>query len=226
MPNQDRNTPTCVGKTPRYVCVAVLREKHPHVRGEDRSQKHSDHYPQETPPRAWGRPRPTLQRPTGSRNTPTCVGKTTGQEPRTTEYLKHPHVRGEDSEGNRRIQPKRETPPRAWGRRDEIAVICLAGRNTPTCVGKTYEREGLVLPFKETPPRAWGRQSLDKDLCSMLRNTPTCVGKTSIPLEKSAMKKKHPHVRGEDKTQNLLRLFFLETPPRAWGRPNHSDSLR
>ena len=31
----ERNTPTCVGKTLRLAAQAFLREKHPHVRGED-----------------------------------------------------------------------------------------------------------------------------------------------------------------------------------------------
>ena len=53
--NTARNTPTCVGKTPRYVCVAVLREKHPHVRGEDARLAPSQPSRLETPPRARGR---------------------------------------------------------------------------------------------------------------------------------------------------------------------------
>ncbi len=31
----NRNTPTCVGKTPESVEISRTRRKHPHVRGED-----------------------------------------------------------------------------------------------------------------------------------------------------------------------------------------------
>ncbi len=50
------------------------------------------------------------------------------------------------------------------------------------------------------------------------RNTPTCVGKTRGHHCRHAIKRKHPHVRGEDPAGGLYRLRHLETPPRAWGR--------
>ena len=33
-----RNTPTCVGKTALMNSIAALYEKHPHMRGEDKSR--------------------------------------------------------------------------------------------------------------------------------------------------------------------------------------------
>ena len=32
---EDRNTPTCVGKTVCTLCTLGIFQKHPHVRGED-----------------------------------------------------------------------------------------------------------------------------------------------------------------------------------------------
>ena len=71
-------------------------------------------------------------------------------------------------------------------------------RNTPTCVGKTSDLEGMELAMQkhphmrgedsfrlevrkkasETPPHAWGRQLIDGTLSLKDGNTPTCVGKT------------------------------------------------
>ena len=35
---------------------------------------------------------------------------------------------------------KVETPPRAWGRRKMLYVMRVLARNTPTGVGKTFQR--------------------------------------------------------------------------------------
>ena len=71
-----RNTPTCVGKTPRKIQSLDGRRKHPHMRGEDAIT--SAHVPvwEETPPHAWGRLRLKCPDLASIRNTPTCVGKT------------------------------------------------------------------------------------------------------------------------------------------------------
>ena len=52
-----RNTPTGVGKTCAGVDASCPMEKHPHGRGEDALELREQVRGQETPPRAWGRPR-------------------------------------------------------------------------------------------------------------------------------------------------------------------------
>jgi len=71
-----------------------------------------------------------------------------------------------------------ETPPRAWGRHDEVDSVKYADGNTPTSVGKT--------PSGEVED---GRQN---------GNTPTSVGKTCGKLRYRGLARKHPHERGED----------------------------
>ena len=69
-----------------------------------------------------------------------------------------------------------------------------------------------------TPPRAWGRLST---LCHPGRgqgNTPTSVGKTQQGLQTQALNRKHPHERGEDNLLTVACEWYVETPPRAWGR--------
>ena len=133
------------------------------------------------------------------RNTPTGVGKTSSASFRETGYSKHPHGRGEDRLASLRSASLRETPPRAWGRRENLSpYFCVIG-NTPTGVGKTAwlspvlrrkqkhpHGRGEDSPSsepggseKETPPRAWGRLGIGFRSRKFFRNTPTGVGKTS-----------------------------------------------
>jgi len=51
------NTPTSVGKTQEAEIYQTMHRKHPHERGEDGVVIRYYHLRQETPPRAWGRPR-------------------------------------------------------------------------------------------------------------------------------------------------------------------------
>ena len=131
------NTPTCVGKTRSSRTRDASIWKHPHMRGEDlpisvRLKKTS-----ETPPHAWGRREhiPTII--CLLRNTPTCVGKTVLTSNSTTNFRKHPHMRGEDSPCGLARAYERETPPHAWGRPMRKLQALVRHRNTPTCVGKT-----------------------------------------------------------------------------------------
>ena len=59
-----------------------------------------------------------------------------------------------------------------------------------------------------------------------MRNTPTCVGKTQRKTAALTLRKKHPHVRGEDSFMAGDMLCALETPPRAWGRPLRRPHVR
>ena len=79
---------------------------------------------------------------------------------------------------------------------------------------------GTWSGWEETPPRAWGRPSPEVAAATEARNTPTCVGKTRQPTLNAKLLEKHPHVRGEDKAPSWRRVAKMETPPRAWGRPD------
>ncbi len=112
-----RNTPTCVGKTKLGLMPLRLNQKHPHLRGEDRSAQTVSSTKIETPPPAWGR---RAGSPFGALiwgNTPTCVGKTASLVGKLISAWKHPHLRGEDLQEGLLMSNQRETPPPAWGRR-------------------------------------------------------------------------------------------------------------
>ena len=103
-----------------------------------------------------------------------------------------------------------------------MSCVYFAGSgNTPTCVGKTLppyplpttgrkhphvrgedtRGQDLKYPATETPPRAWGRPIHKRQISYNNRNTPTCVGKTSCGHRRRCDSKKHPHVRGEDRSR-------------------------
>ena len=213
-----RNTPTGVGKTWQNRCTDGRGKKHPHGRGEDPARPPEHPTPQETPPRAWGRPLAKVGPAQGGGNTPTGVGKTTHRPLRSSPAQKHPHGRGEDPKIAASTAARSETPPRAWGRQSCDEAMACAQRNTPTGVGKTRyahtsqmgsrkhphgrgEDKKTACSLKacgETPPRAWGRLPEDQQNASNSGNTPTGVGKTHAHGFVLAHGRKHPHGRGED----------------------------
>ena len=175
--HRGRNTPTCVGKTKGVSVGREHEEKHPHVCGEDNAQSANVAALAETPPRVWGRPFTASIFQPSSRNTPTCVGKTTSQRVDQATYKKHPHVCGEDKAAVPPRNKNSETPPRVWGRLRRIRQNIITYGNTPTCVGKTPDVVHSVSGDRkhphvcgedgrwwrlsprgaETPPRVWGR---------------------------------------------------------------------
>ena len=132
------------------------------------------------------------------RNTPTGVGKTIYAAPLLMPQKKHPHGRGEDCSFSTGSPQSRETPPRAWGRRDVGDDLHKISGNTPTGVGKT---DGMVYDPKYggKHPHGRGEDALwHLNLNGALRNTPTGVGKTQAGAGIRGHGQKHPHGRGED----------------------------
>ena len=219
--------------------IKTTEEKHPHMRGEDMLICMMAPTVGETPPHAWGRHTASRESASSNRNTPTCVGKTGLRAGCQRMNWKHPHMRGEDERSAIIPEEAGETPPHAWGRQNDDDILNSVYGNTPTCVGKTYTWR--VLPFsrekhphmrgedkgrqemneslRETPPHAWGRPHMDVKAMPRSRNTPTCVGKTFFQEVRLSVLRKHPHMRGEDRTQATAPDTPLETPPHAWGRP-------
>ena len=137
-------------------------------------------------------------------NTPTCVGKTPDRKRAWLFLQKHPHVRGEDG-----------GPFKGRG---------VGIRKHPHVRGEDGSKVDFVGCESETPPRAWGRHGLKTFISENDGNTPTCVGKTKVHLLLRTTQQKHPHVRGEDALRSIADSRCLETPPRAWGRPQPAST--
>ena len=123
--------PRAWGRPPSRGLSAILRRKHPHVRGEDPHARRPVQFQTETPPRAWGRL--LLMRFT------------------LVPTEKHPHVRGEDAFSHFAASQKEETPPRAWGRPPAHRLHLQKPGNTPTCVGKTKLFSCFLSAMKKHP---------------------------------------------------------------------------
>ncbi len=107
----------------------------------------------------------------------------------------------------------------AQRRRSSLEKKHPHGRGEDTSNGKSSK------PRTETPPRAWGRPGVVKAWRNILRNTPTGVGKTQDAAQRIPRQRKHPHGRGEDSIMAQHAQACLETPPRAWGRPDAYSTL-
>ena len=71
-----RNIPACAGKTFTPDQLAILREEHPRVRGENPTPPGHQPVIGGTSPRARGKPRVPTQGKKYHRNIPACAGKT------------------------------------------------------------------------------------------------------------------------------------------------------
>ncbi len=134
---EQRNIPTCVGKTSSGKSSSVVKPEHPHVRGENRLTRLNILRIVGTSPRAWGKHQHLHCGVVRPRNIPTCVGKTLRQGRSGCPGPEHPHVRGENIRVNFFLTSFYGTSPRAWGKPYLMMSSLIAFRNIPTCVGKT-----------------------------------------------------------------------------------------
>ena len=138
------------------------------------------------------------------------------------------------------------SPPRAWGRPDQLAWRWVDRRFTPTCVGTAtvhgiVETRTPVDPHVRgdgqeigggrhsvggSPPRAWGRQPIRDPSPVSDRFTPTCVGTALHTFGTKYDASVHPHVRGDGIIVNSSAVRGGGSPPRAWGRPGRDDLVR
>ena len=172
------NTPTCVGKTTAASGLWGSAQKHPHMRGEDNTSNALLSSLRETPPHAWGRLNHAHTELSHGGNTPTCVGKTLNFWVGFQPTRKHPHMRGEDFTAARQRIEDLETPPHAWGRREQGTRGRKVHRNTPTCVGKTGCRTRSSSSPRKHPHMRGEDHAPHTPRNSSCGNTPTCVGKT------------------------------------------------
>src|SRR5690606_38095669 len=110
--------PTCVGRTCTPPRETIAARVHPHVRGEDGGCDRDPGAFVGSPPRAWGGRRGRGRRCPRPGFTPTCVGRTVGEDVVHTRLAVHPHVRGEDLMPAARPSAATGSPPRAWGGQD------------------------------------------------------------------------------------------------------------
>ena len=192
------NTPAYAGKTGGSEQQKDAFEKHPRLRGEDRTQRRSGKHAAETPPLTRGRPfkEPVVE--VRQRNTPAYAGKTPPECIQGKRQKKHPRLRGEDEGYPRTISDAQETPPLTRGRQGARHLCRPVRGNTPAYAGKTrclpwfhevlwkhprlrgedFLKRLRLLLNPETPPLTRGRPVSRSGRHEVVRNTPAYAGKT------------------------------------------------
>ena len=168
---------TCVGKSSVRGVAVIDFSDHPHVRGEKHATMGFTHTHHGSSPRAWGKVPPTLPIISLMRISPTCVGKSAGQQQSQAATPDHPHVRGEKSDQVAAKCSGLGSSPRAWGKASPVQFPLSAERIIPTCVGKStsfalffilipdhphvrgekFERRTKERTANGSSPRAWGK---------------------------------------------------------------------
>src|SRR4030043_2490296 len=68
-----------------------------------------------------------------------------------------------------------------------------------------------------SPPHAWGIQIKRAGAGRQPRFTPTCVGNTLFPAILPCPATVHPHMRGEYFPSLFHFIYYIGSPPHAWG---------
>ncbi len=217
--------------------MSWTRSAHPHGRGEDIWGVTGGDGRGGSPPRAWGGLRPMDQPMTGSRLTPTGVGRTRCGSGRGSTWPAHPHGRGEDATTFQAKTKVNGSPPRAWGGPFRSTGLAVSVRLTPTGVGRTFacprgsscstahphgrgEDTMTAVTVGQpigSPPRAWGGPGRLLPAEAGERLTPTGVGRTPAGGSRPSACTAHPHGRGEDPPPSREGGPDGGSPPRAWG---------
>jgi len=170
--------------------------------------------------------------------TPTGVGKSRTRAAGRPRRSVHPHGRGEKASLIRSASARAGSPPRAWGKARRRGDQRPRRGFTPTGVGKSRKkflksRGGLVHPHgrgekswarstssrpRGSPPRAWGKARWRSCSGGSPRFTPTGVGKRGWQRKPCPGGQVHPHGRGEKDTRHGRTIFYMGSPPRAWGK--------
>jgi len=217
-----RFTPTRVGTTSPPGTAPPSATVHPHARGDDIATGNRATFSDGSPPRAWGRPEDRLLDVEDQRFTPTRVGTTKKTCPRDGNRSVHPHARGDDS-NNRTPKPActRFTPTRVGTTAEEEAEESKPPVH-PHARGDDGTVAVRVVSGAGSPPRAWGRPLRGRAASPHGRFTPTRVGTTAVSESTPRSRSVHPHARGDDGDGHMIRDAACGSPPRAWGRRQHS----
>ena len=186
-----------MGTTARRIARFARRPVHPHARGDDAGKDTYFATLNGSPPRPWGRPIPLPTQLRRVRFTPTPVGTTTRESPRTVAAAVHPHARGDDPLTWLWTAACIGSPPRPWGRQPARIGQARRQRFTPTPVGTT---DALALGCQRVAVHPHARGD----------DYPGRRGRYRDAV--------HPHARGDDWVKPWAIANYFGSPPRPWGR--------
>ena len=172
----------------------------------------------------WGKPGGSGSYAYGARFTPTRVGKTSACSLGARCLPVHPHACGENVFRRAPKPAQHGSPPRVWGKLAPLIPIRLAGRFTPTRVGKTgtpgapattpavhphacgenAPDVGSSSAHDGSPPRVWGKHPAFPWIPLELGSPPRVWGKLHVPEGQGALHRFTPTRVG--KTHNVATL--------------------
>ena len=216
------------------ITASWMLTVHPHACGENRLVGKRPHPATGSPPRLWGKPDQRVPRHHQARFTPTPVGKTSVAFLNHCAAPVHPHACGENLQHSLEISFLLGSPPRLWGKHDEVMDGVVAIRFTPTPVGKTRPHscplstrsvhphacgENSRNPrhargFCGSPPRLWG-----KHLSTKISTTTTSVHPHACARAQLGTSV-HPHACGENAGAGELGIAGSRFTPTPVGKTN------
>ena len=175
---QERSTPTRVGKSLADPRIVGMTPVHPHACGEICHRYCSPRRAFGPPPRVWGNLCTCTMCSPCKRSTPTRVGKSWKSPAGVAKIPVHPHACGEIVLLGLVQDLACGPPPRVWGNRRHFGHGAGHDRSTPTRVGKSDHQHGELarLPVhphacgeiaikpigtrgdRGPPPRVWGNR--------------------------------------------------------------------
>ena len=199
---------------PDAPCPSV----HPHGRGDNCGVETAPGNGAGSPPRAWGQWSAVQSTVQTARFTPTGVGTISSRPADTPSGSVHPHGRGDNRISRKRHNPRRGSPPRAWGQSVLRMLARFGTRFTPTGVGTMVARR-LSVPNLAVHPHGRGDNRGRCVGCgACVRFTPTGVGTISYRACSIWCMAVHPHGRGDNSTSDIVHDCAGGSPPRAWGQ--------
>ena len=194
-----RNIPAYAGRTSAAWRSNNKPQKHPRIRGENRSGRIALRAATEASPHTRGKQRHAQCAFRECRNIPAYAGKAHCFKDGRQCFRKHPRIRGESCRIPRSETHVRETSPHTRGKLDPDTVLGLILGNIPAYAGKAHCRQGgnaqrqkhprirgeslialLNICFlRETSPHTRGKPLSDKMIDPSGRNIPAYAGKAS-----------------------------------------------
>ncbi len=136
----DRSTPTRVGKTSLNFDDLAASEVHPHACGENMLVPVKSTGSAGPPPRVWGKPRLEAHFQLRQQVHPHACGENAESNLRVARMEVHPHACGENVWLCDAFVGSKGPPPRVWGKLFSYTSKWRKHRSTPTRVGKTILR--------------------------------------------------------------------------------------
>ena len=190
-----------------------------------------------SPPRVRGTGGGGSQRAQGAGITPACAGNSCRFSVWRQVDPDHPRVCGEQKQAQRKATRMAGSPPRVRGTVGVVGDADGVGGITPACAGnrsnqflcqaryrdhprvcgEQQQTNQAPLDYLGSPPRVRGTVQPPPAADRHRGITPACAGNSHPSAGRKRLFQDHPRVCGEQNTRNLLKNFFLGSPPRVRG---------